>query len=100
MGRRFKITASQHARCIKEGINLAVDNTTHGDLNQRIEKTKRDAESSGLRMDDVNIVVPASETNESKVITHKEMVSERLRILKENSDLYDYKTFIYKIAKK
>ena len=77
MGRNLKISEDQYKKALSEGITLNADvDACNGDVKQAIDKTKQ---------------------NEGKIITKKQLQENRLRVLKENSELYSLNDFLNKL---
>lgn len=98
MGRNFKISEDQYKRALSEGITLNADvEACNGDVKQAIDKTKQNAKNNGIDLNKANIQVPAQSQNEGKIITKRQLQENRLKVLKENSDLYSLNDFLNKI---
>lgn len=96
MGRNFKISREQYEQALSEGITLNADvDACNGNVNQAIQKTKQKAKESGVDLSQATISIPAS--NESKLITKKELKENRLKVLKANSKLFSVKDFVNNI---
>lgn len=120
MGRKLVITEEQYRRVLKEGV--AINNKTQvmasGNSSNDIEDARRNAEENGLAKDKFDVVAPLEKNNqqpqlsttdkenanivvsESNFITKGQLQKSRLKVLKENSDLYTVKDFMRKISSK
>lgn len=95
MGRNLKISEDQYKKALSEGITLNADvDACNGDVKQAIDKTKQNAKNNGVDLSSANIQVPAQTQNEGKVITKKQLMENRLKVLKENSKLYSLTDFM------
>lgn len=98
MGKRFKISKEQYEHALSEGITLNADvDACNGDVNQAVQKTKQNAKESGVDLSQATINVPAQSSNESKLITKKQLQENRLKVLKSNSKLFSVRDFVKKI---
>lgn len=98
MFRKLKISEEQYRTAIKEGITLNADvDACNGDVKQAIDKTKQNAKDNGVDLSNANIQVPAQSRNEGRIITKKQLQENRLKVLKENSELYSLSDFLNKI---
>lgn len=115
MGRKIRITEEQYKMALKEGVAL---NKTQvlaaGNNSSDIEKARKTAEENGLPKDNFDVVAPLEKNNqapqlstndkqnanivvsENKLITKKQLQKNRLKVLKENSEVYTVKDFINK----
>lgn len=98
MSKKFKISEEQYKKALSEGITLNADvDACNGDVKQAIDKTKQDAKNNGVDLSNANIQVPAQSQYENKIITKKQLVENRLKVLKENSELYSLNDFLNKL---
>lgn len=98
MKRNLKITEEQYKQAIAEGITLNADvSASNGDVKQAIENTKREAQRNGVDLKKATIQIPADNVSETRIITKKELMENRLKVLKEHSDLFTYENFITKL---
>lgn len=98
MSRKLKISEEQYRTAIKEGITLNADvDACNGDVKQAIDKTKQNAKDNGVDLSNANIQVPAQSRNEGRIITKRQLQENRLKVLKENSELYSLNDFLNKI---
>lgn len=98
MGRSLKISEAQYKKALSEGITLNADvDACNGDVKQAIDKTKQNAKNNGVDLSNANIQIPAQSQNEGKIITKKQLQENRLRVLKENSELYSLNDFLNKL---
>lgn len=97
--RKIKITEEQRQYALKEGITLNADvDAAGGDVKKAVDTTKQQAQKSGVDIKKATIQIPPS--NESRVITKREMMESRLKKLKQNSDYYQVKEFMKHLGKK
>lgn len=97
MGRKIKISKKQYEQALSEGITLTADvDACNGDVKQAVDKTRQNAKQNGVDLSDANISIPA-QSNESRIITKKELQENRLKVLKANSKLFSVKDFVNKI---
>lgn len=97
MNKKIRITEEQYRQALSEGVTLNADvSAANGDIKQAVKKTKQEAQKSGMNMNDANIQIKASDTNESKVISKKELMANRMKVLKEHSEIVSLKEFINK----
>jgi len=95
--RKIKITEEQRQYALKEGLVIDVDsNATGGDDVKALEKAKQQAVNAGADPNKVTFKIPPK-TNESRVITKRELIENRLKHFKENSKLYSVSGFTKKI---
>ena len=96
--RNFKITKEQYDMALEEGITLKADVAgANGDVKKAIENSKQQAVKNGINLDNATIAIDAKDTNESKVITIKELKKHYLsEDKKRNSILINEKDFITK----
>jgi hypothetical protein len=101
MPKNVIITEEQYNIAMQEGINLTADvAASNGDVKAAIDKTKQTAKKEiGNDLSDVTISVPAKDTNESRVITKRELINNRRRALKENSEVYSLRNFLKSIKR-
>ena len=98
MGRNLKISEYQYRKALSEGITLNADvEACNGDVKQAIDKTKQNAKNNGIDLKKTNILVPAQSKKKKKIITKKQLQENRLKVLKENSELYSLNDFLNKI---
>jgi len=122
MGRKVRITEEQYDRILKEGVlpkdKIQVNAPTTEDGKNRtpqeaIKATQDKIRDAGGRIEafdvtaktdnpGIKMVSDTSDSNsndvvsESKLITKKQLQERRLKLLKENSQLYTVKDFIKK----
>lgn len=97
--RKIKITEEQRQYALKEGIVLNADvDAAGGDVKKAVDTTKQQAQKSGVDMNKATIQIPP--TNESRVITKKQIYENRLNMIKENSDFYKLDEFMKRISGK
>lgn len=94
MAKKLVITEAQYKSLLKEGVQIKAD-PQNGDIKGAYEKAKTDAQKSGLKPEDTEIVFEP--TNESKVIKVGDLKKSRLKALKENSQVYTVKDFMNKL---
>lgn len=100
MGKKIVITEEQYNKFIKEGVTLNADvAAAGGDVKRAISDTKKEAQKNGLNMEDTTIQINANETNEGRIIKKSELQKNRLKVLKENSQLYTVKDFFANIKR-
>lgn len=101
MAKRLVITEEQYKNLIKEGVTLKADvDAANGDVKKAIDTTKQEAAKSGIKLDNATIEVPANEgPNEGKVVKLSALKESRLKVLKENSQLYTVKDFMKNLIK-
>ena len=96
MSKKFRISEEQYNKLLDEDITLNADvSATNGNIAQAVSNTQKDAKESGVDLSKATIQVPAK-TNEGKVISYKQLVENRLKVLKQNSTYYTFKDFIRK----
>lgn len=97
--KRIKITEEQRQYALSEGITLTADvDAAGGDVKKAVDITKQQAQKSGVDTNKATIQIPPS--NESKVITKKQMMENRLKKFKQNSDYYQVNDFVKRLGKK
>lgn len=97
--RKFKITEEQRQYAIKEGLTLNADvDAAGGDVRKAVETTKQQAQKSGVDPKKATIQIPPS--NESRIITKKQMMENRLKKFKSNSDYFTVNEFMKRLGKK
>lgn len=97
--RKIKITEEQRQYALKEGITLNADvDAAGGDVKKAVDITKQQAQKSGIDPKKTAIQIPPS--NESKIITKKQMMENRLKRFKNNSEYYSVNEFVKKLGKK
>ena len=95
MGRKFCITEEQYNMALKEGVMLNADvSAAGGDVKRAVDTTKSEAEKQGVK--DYTVAIDGKQLSENKLITKKELQENRLKVLKENSEVYSVKDFIKK----
>lgn len=95
--RKLKITEEQYQKAIAEGIQLYANvDAENGNVAQAVDKTRQDAQRSGLDPKEVDVVIPS----ESKVIGANQLMEARRRYLEKNSTLYSAEDFFKTIRKK
>lgn len=94
--RGFKITESQYNAALAEGLLIKADvDGANGDVNQAIQNSKQQAIRSGVNLDDATFAVDADDTNESKVLSIKDIKRKYLHEDKiKNSKLLNVRDFI------
>lgn len=103
MARKVKITNEQY-QLIKE-MELAVDTSkSNGDVTQAMKDELNNAKKYGVPEKDVTFKVTGDQvqsngmtSNESRIISVKELKENRLKMLRENSEFYSFNDFIKKI---
>lgn len=105
MGKRFKITEAQYNQMVDEGVTIQGETDASGKAD--ISKTAQSMSTSGIDPKNVNVTFNGSSmtsggdstTNvtEHRVITKKELKENRLRYLKENSEVLSFNNFIKKL---
>ena len=97
--RKIKITEEQRQYALSEGIVLNADvDAAGGDVKKAVDTTKQQAQKSGVDVKKATIQIPPS--NESKVITKKQIMENRLNEFKKNSDYYSLSEFLKRIGNK
>lgn len=97
--RKIKITEEQRLYAIKEGLTLTADvDAAGGDVKKAVDTTKQQAQKSGVDPKKATIQIPPS--NESRVISKKQMMEQRLKTLKANSEYFTINEFIRRINRK
>jgi hypothetical protein len=92
MKRTFKITEEQRKYALQEGITVNANlDAANGDVKSAVDTAKQEAQKSGADPKKVSVCIPPS--NESRIITKKEMMEARLKKFKENSDYYEVGEF-------
>lgn len=98
MGRKIRITEEQYNMAIREGVTINADlDAANGDPKKAFDTAKANAEKEGLKSGEYNVEFP--NVQESKLITKKQLQENRLKALKENSQVYSVKDFINKFNK-
>lgn len=101
MGRKIVISEEQYKKMLGEGVTLNADvSAAGGDIKRAVDTTKKQAQQSGVDMNDATIQFRASDTNESRIIKKSKLQESRLAELKKNSELYTVKDFVKKIIEK
>lgn len=97
MARIFKITQEQKEYALREDITLNANvAAAGGDIKKAVETTRQEAQRTGVDLKKAKIQVDAA--NESRVITKKQMVENRIKKLKNNSDFYTVNDFMKKVS--
>ena len=110
MARKFKITEEQYNQMLAEGVAIqgATDSTGKAD----VQKTAQSMSASGIDPNKVNVQFSgksmtnggddSSATNpsitEHRLITKKELQENRLRYLKENSEVMSVNKFLKSLS--
>ena len=98
MARKLKITEEQAQMLMAEGITLTADvAATNGNLSQAVANTKQQARNSGINLDDANIQIKASDTNESRIVDMKNLRENRIRALRAKGQSYTVRDFLGKL---
>lgn len=93
--RKIKITKEQHELAIKEAVSLTVNTgSTNGNINQAIQKTKRDAQRDGINPNKVGYNIPAQE---NVVVSKKAIKEMRIKNLLKNATVLTKKEISEKI---
>lgn len=106
MGKRFKISEEQYNQMLAEGVAIqgATDSTGKADINKTaqsmsasgIDPKKVKVEFSGASMTsgggDTSAIAPT--VTEHRIITKRELQANRLKYLKEHSELMSFNNFI------
>lgn len=101
--RKFKITEEQMKYALQEGINIPSGQTVPLDkevsnnpkAQNLVNQTKTEVSSkAGIKPEQVEVSLTAK--NESKVITKKQIRENRMKVLKENSEIVSLKDFFKK----
>lgn len=106
MAKKFKITEAQYNQILSEGVAIqgATDSTGKAD----VAKTAQSMSASGIDPKKVNVefsgeaMTSGGDTNgsstttvtEHRLITKKELQANRLRYLKENSEVLSFNNFM------
>lgn len=99
MARKICITEEQYNMALKEGVKVNADlSATNGNVGAAFDNAKKDAKESGLKDGEYSIEFP--NVTESKFITKKQLQENRLKALKEDSELYTVKDFMKRFVKK
>lgn len=93
MGRKICITEEQYQMALKEGVTLKVPTGNGKNLEQNIKDTKAEGDMQVKDKDYILAIDPKS-VQENKLISKKKLQENRLKKLKENSELYTVKDFI------
>lgn len=98
MAKKFKISEEQYNGLMKEGVEIKADvAAANGDVKQAVNTAYSEAEKQGIKDYTVSVPSKRSMENSSKVITKKELVENRLKALKKNSEVFSVKDFFQKI---
>lgn len=96
--RKIKITEEQRQYALKEGITLNADvDAAGGDVKKAVDTTKQQAQKSGVDIKKATIQIPPS--NEGRIITKKQIIENRLKKLKQNSEYYQVSEFMKRLGK-
>lgn len=97
MAKHFKITEEQRQILMKEGIVLNADvAAANGNIDQAVRTTKDQARKDNVNLDNAKIQFNASDTNEGKTYTIKELREARIKKLMERGTKYTVKDFMSK----
>ena len=97
MGKKFKITEEQYNKCLAEDITLNADvDAAGGDVKKAVDTTKQEAQKKGGGVNRGRIRIPGKSIGEGRIITKKELMENRLKVLKRNSTLFHVSDFIKK----
>ena len=100
MGRKIVITEEQYNMALKEGVVVDGDQykkNANGTYDDAIKAAKEDVQKNGGNPNDTTVSFKMS-SNESKLITKKDLVESRLKKLKEGSKVYSVTDFMKKIT--
>jgi len=98
MGRKIRITEEQYNMAIREGVSINADlSAANNDPKKAFDDAKGNAEKQGLKPGEYSITF--ANVQENKLITKKQLQENRLKALKENSQVYTVKDFINKFNK-
>lgn len=115
MGRYIRLTEEQYKMALSEELIGSTTSTTpqtqmlngkpkinttikaSKQLGTDYEKTIKQFQANGVRPEQVNVTVEPA--NESYVITKKELGENRLKVLKENSEMISVNDFLKRINK-
>lgn len=102
MGRKIIISEEQYKKMVDETVNIEADPAkTGGDIKRAYDIAQKEAQRSGITdLKKVKIQFPAEGTNENRVITKSQLQKNRLKVLKENSQIYSVKDFMSKMKNK
>lgn len=98
MTKKIKISEEQYNRALEEGVTLNADvAAANGDVKKAIDTTRQEAQRNGVDLKNATIQIPGNTNqNENKIITKKELIENRLKVLKQYSTLYNISDFIKK----
>ena len=97
MAKQFKITEEQRDFLIKEGVVLNADvAAANGNVNQAIRTTKDQARKDNVNLNNAKIQLSASDTNEGRTYTVKELRESRLKKFMQCGEHYTVKDFMSK----
>ena len=104
MARKFKITEEQREMLLKEGITIQGETDQSGRAD--VSKTAQAISNSGVDSKKVNVQFPGTSmtggtnsttqtvVSEHKLITKSQLMENRLRYLRENSEVMSFDNFI------
>lgn len=93
--RKLKITEEQAKALVAEGVTLNANvAATNGNVDQAVRNTKQQARNSGLDLKDATIQIAADETNESRVMSAKDVREARLNSLRKHAQTFTVKDFM------
>lgn len=110
MAKKFKITEEQYNQMLGEGVSINGATDTSGKAD--IAKTAQSMSQSGVDPNKVNVVFSGNSmtsggdtssepsttsVSEHRIVTKKELQENRLRYLKENSELFTFNNFMKKL---
>lgn len=103
MAKKFKITEAQRDALLAEGVTIkgATDANDRAD----ISKTQQELSNTGIDPQKINVEFKGTQmsggqtVSEHRVITKKELQSNRLRYLKENSEVLSFNNFMKQLNK-
>lgn len=115
MAKYFKLTEEQYRIALREGLisgngsdttstgkpklTVPVEKTASQDLNPGYKKAVEAVKANNLKPKDVNFVIDDKTTQESYIISKKDLSENRQKTLKKNSKTYTVKDFLHQINK-
>lgn len=104
MGRNFKITEAQREMLLREGVTIQGETDSTGKAD--ISKTAQAISSSGIDSKNARVVFPGTAISggansstqtvmsEHRIVTKKQLTENRLRYLREHSEVVPFDKFI------
>lgn len=107
MGKKIKITEAQYNQMLEEGVTIQGETDSSGKAdptktaqamsNSGVDPKKTKVEFQGTAMSGGNNSTTSNGVFENRLVTKKELQANRLRYLKENSEVLSLNNFMKKL---